>query len=120
MRVTICTGSCMLVCSSKASIRDNIIRYYLLKVNWRIVVWGIGLQILLALTILRTSWGFDAFDWLGKRVTEFHEHVDAGSKFLFGETYTDHFFAMKVRQRNYYYVLLPVMKEHHDYMNPEI
>jgi len=65
-------------------------------VNWRVVVWGIGLQFLFALLILRTSWGHDVFEWLGDRITEFLGHVDAGSMFLFGEKYTDHFFAFKV------------------------
>ena len=59
-------------------------------------MWGIGLQFVVALVILRTAWGYAAFDWLGKRITEFLVHVDAGSIFIFGEKYTDHFFAFKV------------------------
>ncbi|KAF4019472.1 hypothetical protein G4228_011252 [Cervus hanglu yarkandensis] len=38
------------------------------KVYWRPVFWGIGLQFLLGLLILRTEPGFMAFDWLGKQV----------------------------------------------------
>ncbi|XP_053556573.1 solute carrier family 28 member 3 [Bombina bombina] len=66
------------------------------KVNWRQVFWGIGLQVILGLFILRTKAGFDAFDWLGIQVQTFLEYADTGSKFVFGEKYIDHFFAFKV------------------------
>uniref|UniRef100_A0A8D0MQS3 Sodium/nucleoside cotransporter n=1 Tax=Sus scrofa TaxID=9823 RepID=A0A8D0MQS3_PIG len=66
------------------------------KVSWRPVFWGIGLQFLLGLLILRTKPGFIAFDWLGKQVQTFLEYTDAGALFVFGEKYTDHFFAFKV------------------------
>ncbi|XP_012935668.1 solute carrier family 28 member 3 [Aplysia californica] len=66
------------------------------KVKWRPVFWGIALQIIFALLILRTSWGRDAFKWLGDRVTEFLSYTDAGSKFVFGDLYINHFFAFKV------------------------
>lgn len=38
------------------------------QVYWRPVFWGIGLQFLLGLLILRTRPGFVAFDWMGKQV----------------------------------------------------
>uniref|UniRef100_A0A9L0SX82 Sodium/nucleoside cotransporter n=2 Tax=Equus caballus TaxID=9796 RepID=A0A9L0SX82_HORSE len=60
------------------------------------VFWGIGLQFLLGLLILRTVLGLMAFQWLGKQVQTFLEHTDAGASFVFGEKYTDHFFAFKV------------------------
>ena len=60
------------------------------------MAWGLGLQFLLGLAILRWDAGYSAFEWLGDRVTEFLEHADAGSIFVFGENYTDHFFAFKV------------------------
>ncbi|KAK2499898.1 hypothetical protein MC885_014679 [Smutsia gigantea] len=66
------------------------------KVYWRPVFWGIGLQFLLGLLILRTDPGFMAFDWLGKQVQTFLGYADAGASFVFGEKYTDHFFAFKV------------------------
>ncbi|XP_032873554.1 solute carrier family 28 member 3 [Amblyraja radiata] len=66
------------------------------KVKWRTVIWGLSLQFLLALIILRTHAGYVAFNWLGIQVQIFLNYVEAGSKFLFGETYTDHFFAFKV------------------------
>ncbi|KAH3721345.1 hypothetical protein DPMN_064267 [Dreissena polymorpha] len=67
------------------------------QVQFRPVFWGLALQFYFALLILRTTWGYKAFQWLGDRVSEFLEHTDAGSKFVFGaETYTMHYFAFKV------------------------
>lgn len=66
------------------------------KVRWRPVVWGMLLQIIFALVILRTSWGYDSFAYLGDRISEFLTYTDAGSKFVFGDLYTNHFFAFKV------------------------
>ncbi|XP_036891595.1 solute carrier family 28 member 3 [Sturnira hondurensis] len=69
---------------------------YPTKVYWRPVFWGLGLQFLLGLLILRTEPGFMAFDWLGKQVQTFLAYTDAGSSFVFGEKFTDHFFAFKI------------------------
>ncbi|XP_004449509.2 solute carrier family 28 member 3 [Dasypus novemcinctus] len=66
------------------------------RVYWRPVFWGIGLQFLLGLLILRTKPGFMMFDWLGRQVQTFLGFTDAGASFVFGEKYTDHFFAFKV------------------------
>ncbi|XP_008538410.2 solute carrier family 28 member 3-like isoform X1 [Equus przewalskii] len=65
------------------------------KVHWRPVFWGIGLQFLLGLLILRTGPGLRASQWLGKQVHTFLEHTDAGASFVFGENYTDHYLAFK-------------------------
>ncbi|KAM4876539.1 solute carrier family 28 member 3 [Thomomys bottae] len=66
------------------------------RVHWRPVFWGIGLQFLLGLLILRTKPGFVAFDWLGRQVQTFLGYTDAGAMFVFGKKYTDHFFAFKI------------------------
>lgn len=66
------------------------------QVSWRPVLWGYLLQLVFALIVLQTSWGYDLFDWLGKRVTEFLDHTNVGAEFVFGVKYTDHFFAFKV------------------------
>lgn len=65
-------------------------------VKWRPVIWGVGLQFVLAVIVLRTSFGFAAFSWLGDLVTTFLNFSDAGAKFVFGEKFTDYFFAFKV------------------------
>uniref|UniRef100_A0A8W8LTB1 Sodium/nucleoside cotransporter n=1 Tax=Magallana gigas TaxID=29159 RepID=A0A8W8LTB1_MAGGI len=55
------------------------------KVKWRPVFWGFAMQYIFALVILRTSWGYQAFQWLGDRVTEFLNYSNAGATFLFGD-----------------------------------
>ncbi|KAK3109178.1 hypothetical protein FSP39_024723, partial [Pinctada imbricata] len=66
------------------------------RVKWRPVFWGLALQFYFALIILRWRGGYQAFKYLGDRVSEFLAYTDAGSIFVFGEKYTDHFFAFKV------------------------
>ncbi|KAK3588023.1 hypothetical protein CHS0354_012069 [Potamilus streckersoni] len=67
------------------------------QVNWRPVFWGLTLQFIFALLILRWNVGYDIFLWLGDRVQEFLAHADRGSEFIFGKnTYQHHFFAFKV------------------------
>ncbi len=62
------------------------------------MLWGLGMQFWFAVIILRTTWGYDAFNWLGERVQEFMQHTDIGSIFVFGDSYEDHFFAFKVSE----------------------
>ncbi|NXS43493.1 S28A3 protein, partial [Balaeniceps rex] len=69
---------------------------YPTRVAWRPVFSGIGMQFILGLLILRTKVGFDVFHWLGIQIQTFLEYSDTGAKFVFGEKYTDHFFAFKV------------------------
>ncbi|XP_070575265.1 solute carrier family 28 member 3-like [Ptychodera flava] len=66
------------------------------KVRWRPVIWGLILQIILALLILRTNWGFEAFRSLGNKVNTFINYVEAGSEFVFGELWHNHYFVFKV------------------------
>ncbi|KAK3098856.1 hypothetical protein FSP39_023785 [Pinctada imbricata] len=65
------------------------------KVSWRPVCWGLLLQFIFAIIVLRTSWGYDAFDWLGKRVLEYLAHTDYGASFMFGAGFAEHYFAFK-------------------------
>ncbi|KAJ8380903.1 hypothetical protein SKAU_G00016810 [Synaphobranchus kaupii] len=66
------------------------------RVSCRVVVWGVALQFLFGLLILRTKVGFTAVEWLGRQVEVFLAYTDDGSKFVFGDKFTDHFFAFKV------------------------
>ncbi|XP_064648426.1 solute carrier family 28 member 3-like [Lineus longissimus] len=86
---------------SLAGLAAYILLFYIFSfspaaVKWQPVIGGLLLQFVFALIILRTTAGFQAFEWLGQRVSEFLEHTDAGSKFVFGDDYTEHFFAFKV------------------------
>ncbi|XP_060077928.1 solute carrier family 28 member 3-like [Ylistrum balloti] len=66
------------------------------KVNWRPVVGGLLLQFFFASLILKLSVGYTAFKFLGDRIQIFLSFTNNGTQFVFGEKYTDHFFAMKV------------------------
>jgi CNT family concentrative nucleoside transporter len=63
---------------------------------WRVVLWGIGLQFVLAALILRTYPGQIAFAEIGKFFEMLLGFVDHGSKFVFGEKFQDFYFAFKV------------------------
>jgi len=65
-------------------------------IRWRPVLWGVGLQVILAILVIKTPWGFAAFSFLGNLAKKFLSFSDAGASFVFGEKFTDHFFAFKV------------------------
>ncbi|XP_077863744.1 solute carrier family 28 member 3-like [Saccoglossus kowalevskii] len=66
------------------------------KIWWRPVIWGLVIQFCLAIIILRTQWGFDAFNFLGKEIRVFLDYTDAGTTFVFGPQYYIHRFAFKI------------------------
>jgi len=58
-------------------------------VNWRTVLWGMGLQLGLALVILKLEIGgrrpgYEFFSVVGAGVSRFLQFTDAGSRFVFG------------------------------------
>ena len=65
-------------------------------VNVRLVVGGLFLQFAFALFILRTLPGREIFDTMGYFVAEVLNAVDAGSRTVFGENFTEFYFAFKV------------------------
>ncbi len=66
------------------------------KVNLRLVGAGVGLQFFLALLVLKTAPGQTLFGHMGAFFTALLNYVDAGSGFVFGEAFGEHFFAFKV------------------------
>lgn len=66
------------------------------KIRWSTVLWGIGLQLILAFFILKTTVGLMLFQFLGKLAIFFLNFSDAGSRFVFGEGFEEHFIAFKV------------------------
>jgi CNT family concentrative nucleoside transporter len=59
------------------------------RVNWRTVLWGIGLQLGFALLILKFEVGgrkpgYEVFAAIGRGVSRFLEFTDAGSSLVFG------------------------------------
>lgn len=65
-------------------------------VRWRTVAWGLGLELVFALVILKTPWGLNVFQSLGDIVSNFLSFSDVGAKFVFGDNFKDHLFAFQV------------------------
>lgn len=51
----------------------------------RTVLWGLGLQFLLAVFVLKTPWGQEAFSWVGDKITRMLGLSYIGSEFVFGK-----------------------------------
>lgn len=58
--------------------------------SWRVVAWGVGLQLLFAIFVLRVPFGQQAFRALGAFVTAILNFSYAGSEFVFGEIGKQH------------------------------
>lgn len=58
---------------------------HLRAVNWRTVGWGIALQLLLALFVLKTRPGRDLFEAAAGVVKKFLDFTQVGSQFVFGK-----------------------------------
>jgi len=57
------------------------------RVPWRVIGWGLGLQLVFALLLLRTPWGRAAFQGARAAITRILAFTDAGSAFLWGNLY---------------------------------
>ena len=73
-----------------------LVSYDRLLIPWKTVAWGLGLQFILAIFILKTPFGLAIFEWLVNTVKTFLDYSDVGAKFVFGETFQEHFIAFKV------------------------
>ena len=51
---------------------------------WRTVIWGLGLQLVLAVLILDTPWGGKLFEFAGKIIQKLIHFSGEGTKFVFG------------------------------------
>src|SRR5437016_9164346 len=59
-------------------------------ISWRVVAWGVGLQLAFAIFVLRVPIGQTIFGWLGAVVTRILSFSYAGSEFVFGEIGKQH------------------------------
>jgi len=59
-------------------------------ISRRVVAWGVGLQLLFAIFVLRVPIGQTIFRWLGATVTKILSFSYAGSEFVFGEIGKQH------------------------------
>ncbi|XP_061451938.1 sodium/nucleoside cotransporter 1-like isoform X2 [Rhineura floridana] len=69
-------------------------------VSWRAVFWGLALQFILGILIIRTEPGFLAFQFIGAQVQIFLDYTRAGSSFVFGE---------KLIQESFAFLALPIL-----------
>jgi CNT family concentrative nucleoside transporter len=53
-------------------------------ISLRVVGWGLGLQVLFALIVMKTPVGTDAFKWLGDQIQRLLGYSVEGSRFVFG------------------------------------
>src|SRR5215210_5670416 len=53
-------------------------------VNWRTVATGLGLQVVLAVLILRVDFVYQGFEFAGRVVAKFLDFSTEGAKFVFG------------------------------------
>jgi len=59
------------------------------NIKWRPIIWGLNIQVVFGLLILRTDPGYQAFHWLGNQVTAFLDYSSYGATFLFGDMLVD-------------------------------
>ncbi|MCC6503040.1 MAG: NupC/NupG family nucleoside CNT transporter [Deltaproteobacteria bacterium] len=59
-------------------------------INWRLVAWGVGLQLVFALLILKTWPGLMVFEAARVVMTSVLNFTDIGSRFLFGNLVSDY------------------------------
>ncbi|MGB3405322.1 MAG: NupC/NupG family nucleoside CNT transporter [Microcoleaceae cyanobacterium] len=65
-------------------------------VKWRPVLWGIALQLIIAVIILRIPLAYNMISLIGEAVTTFLAFSDVGAQFVFGVDYEQHLFAFKI------------------------
>jgi CNT family concentrative nucleoside transporter len=54
-------------------------------VRWKTVIWGVGLQFVLALFVLKTRAGQALFAWIGDKINHLLDFSYVGSEFVFGK-----------------------------------
>lgn len=59
------------------------------RIPWRIVLWGLGLQIVFALVVLRTPVGVVAFEAASSVVERVLHYGEEGARFVFGDLVAD-------------------------------
>jgi CNT family concentrative nucleoside transporter len=65
-------------------------------IKWRPVLWGIALQLIIAVMILRIPLAYGIISWIGTGITTFLEFSNVGAEFVFGADYEQHLFAFKI------------------------
>ena len=65
-------------------------------IPWRTVLWGVALQLILGVFVLKSALGLSIFQFLGSVVGQFLDFSDRGAKLVFGDGFEEHFIAFKI------------------------
>ena len=65
-------------------------------VPWKTVLWGVALQSMLGIVLLKSAIGLRVFQFLGAVAVKFLDFSDAGAKLVFGDGFEEHFIAFKI------------------------
>ena len=65
-------------------------------IPWRTVFWGVALQLILGVLILKSEIGLTVFQFLGSTISQFLDFSDQGAKLVFGDGFEEHFIAFKI------------------------
>ena len=76
------------------------------KIDWRLVAWGLGLQLILGLLILKTTPGYVAFEWMGDKISKLLGLADLGSSFLLESFFTGE---VEAAVQNFAFRVLPTV-----------
>ena len=65
-------------------------------IPWNTVLWGVALQLILGVVLLKSAIGLRVFQFLGSVAEKFLDFSDAGAKLVFGDGFEEHFIAFKI------------------------
>ena len=65
-------------------------------IPWHTVLWGVALQLILGVLILKSAIGLNIVQFLGNVIQQFLDFSDEGAKLVFGEGFEEHFIAFKI------------------------
>ena len=73
---------------------------------WRTVLWGLGLQFIFAVLILKTPWGAAVFEVAGRGITKLIQFSNEGCQFVFGPLAVDTTMKRVFPERNMVFAIL--------------
>ncbi|XP_055958850.1 solute carrier family 28 member 3, partial [Patella vulgata] len=90
IQLLVCTVLGILIIFHKIIQKKECGSCILLVIDRHCIFWAISSQFLLAIVLLKTTWGILTITWMADRVTSFMENGYKASEFVFGKTYRDH------------------------------
>src|SRR5438132_1687669 len=73
---------------------------------WRTVLWGLALQFIFALLILKTPWGAAVFDFTGRGINKLIQFSNEGCQFVFGPLAVDPMMQKTFPERPFVFAIL--------------